>query len=102
MALFHMGDDEAGICPVLVHSVRCTAGGASAWADGVVTAAQAALAVMLSLSMVGSLAKLEVFSNEIKKVPALWRREGLIRSFWSRKELTGSSCESGSRRKGGI
>lgn len=71
MALFHMGDDEAGICPVLVHSVRCTAGGASAWADGVVTAAQAALAVMLSLSMVGSLAKLEVFSNEIKKVPAL-------------------------------
>lgn len=37
-------------------------------ADGVITAAQAALAVMLSMSMVGSLAKLEVFSNEIKKV----------------------------------
>ena len=37
-------------------------------ADGTVTAAQAALAVMLSMSMVGSLAKLEVFSNEIKKV----------------------------------
>ncbi len=37
-------------------------------ADGVITASQAALAVMLSMSMVGSLAKLEVFSNEIKKV----------------------------------
>lgn len=37
-------------------------------ADGTITAAQAALAVMLSMSMVGSLAKLEVFSNEIKKV----------------------------------
>jgi len=37
-------------------------------AEGTVTAAQAALAVMLSMSMVGSLAKLEVFSNEIKKV----------------------------------
>lgn len=37
-------------------------------ADGNVTAAQAALAVMLSMSMVGSLAKLEVMGNEIKKV----------------------------------
>lgn len=37
-------------------------------AEGTITAAQAALAVMLSMSMVGSLAKLEVFSNEIKKV----------------------------------
>ncbi|MCM1542459.1 MAG: ABC transporter ATP-binding protein/permease [Blautia sp.] len=37
-------------------------------ADGTITAAQAALAVMLSMSMVGSLAKLEVFSNELKKV----------------------------------
>ena len=37
-------------------------------AGGTITAAQAALAVMLSMSMVGSLAKLEVFSNEIKKV----------------------------------
>lgn len=37
-------------------------------ADGAVTAAEAALAVMLSMSMVGSLAKLEVFVNEMKKV----------------------------------
>ena len=37
-------------------------------ADGNITAAQAALAVMLSMSMVGSLAKLEVMGNEIKKV----------------------------------
>ena len=37
-------------------------------ADGTITAAQAALAVMLSMSMVGSLAKLEVMGNEMKKV----------------------------------
>lgn len=37
-------------------------------ANGAITAAQAVLAVMLSMSMVGSLAKLEVFSNEIQKV----------------------------------
>lgn len=37
-------------------------------ANGTITAAQAALAVMLSMSMVGSLAKLEVFGNELKKV----------------------------------
>ena len=37
-------------------------------ADGAITAAEAALAVMLSMSMVGSLAMLEVFVNELKKV----------------------------------
>lgn len=37
-------------------------------ADGIITAAQGALAVMLSMSMVGSLAKLEVIANEMKKV----------------------------------
>ncbi|MGN0142584.1 MAG: ABC transporter ATP-binding protein [Roseburia sp.] len=37
-------------------------------ANGTITAAQTALAVMLSMSMVGSLAKLEVFGNEMKKV----------------------------------
>ncbi len=37
-------------------------------AYGTITEAQAALAVMLSLSMVSSLASLEVFVNEIKKV----------------------------------
>ena len=37
-------------------------------ADGAVTAAEAALAVMLSMSMVGSLASLEVFVNELKRV----------------------------------
>lgn len=37
-------------------------------ANGTITAAQSALAVMLSMSMVGSLAKLEVFGNEMKKV----------------------------------
>lgn len=35
---------------------------------GTITAPQAALAVMLSISMVGSLAKLEVFANEIKQM----------------------------------
>ena len=35
---------------------------------GVITAPQAALAVMLSISMVGSLAKLEVFANETKQM----------------------------------
>ena len=37
-------------------------------ADGAITAAEAALAVMLSMSMVGSLASLEVFVNELKRV----------------------------------
>lgn len=37
-------------------------------ANGSITAPEAALAVMLSMSMVGSLAKLEVFANEISKV----------------------------------
>ena len=37
-------------------------------AHGMITAAQAALAVMLSMSMVGSLAKLEVMGNEINRV----------------------------------
>ena len=37
-------------------------------ANGTISAAEAALAVMLSMSMVGSLAKLEVFGNEMKKV----------------------------------
>lgn len=37
-------------------------------ADGAISVPQASLAVMLSLSMVGSLAKLEVFSNEIKRM----------------------------------
>ena len=36
--------------------------------DGTITAAQAALAVMLSISMVGSLAKLEVFSENMRQV----------------------------------
>lgn len=35
---------------------------------GAITASEAALCVMLSMSMVGSLAKLEVFSNSIKEV----------------------------------
>ena len=39
-------------------------------AKGVVTAPQAALAVMLSMSMVGSLAKLEVFSENMRQVKA--------------------------------
>lgn len=36
--------------------------------EGTIPAPQAALAVMLSISMVGSLAKLEVFANEIKQM----------------------------------
>ncbi len=39
-------------------------------AKGVITAPQAALAVMLSMSMVGSLAKLEVFSENMRQVKA--------------------------------
>lgn len=38
--------------------------------SGDITAAQAALAVMLSMSMVTSLAKLEVFSNELQQMKA--------------------------------
>lgn len=38
--------------------------------DGVITPAQAALAVMLSVSMVGSLAALEVFSENMRQVKA--------------------------------
>lgn len=43
---------------------------ASLWlgTSGAITAAEAALAVMLSMSMVTSLAKLEVFSNNIKQI----------------------------------
>ena len=37
---------------------------------GIITAPQAALAVMLSMSMVGSLAKLEVFSENMRQVQA--------------------------------
>ncbi|MGN0484632.1 MAG: ABC transporter ATP-binding protein [Lachnospiraceae bacterium] len=37
-------------------------------ANGTITAAQAALAVMLSMSMVGSLAKLEIMGNEMQKI----------------------------------
>lgn len=37
-------------------------------ANGTISTAEAALAVMLSMSMVGSLAKLEVIGNEMKKV----------------------------------
>lgn len=37
-------------------------------AHGEITGAEAALAVMLSMSMVGSLAKLEVIANEMKKI----------------------------------
>lgn len=37
-------------------------------ANGTISPAEAALAVMLSMSMVGSLAKLEVFANEMKKI----------------------------------
>lgn len=37
-------------------------------AEGTIPPPQAALAVMLSISMVGSLAKLEVFANEIKQM----------------------------------
>ena len=37
-------------------------------ANGTITAPQAAFAVMLSISMVGSLAKLEVFGNEMKQI----------------------------------
>ena len=37
-------------------------------ANGAITAAEATLCVMLSMSMVSSLAKLEVFSNSMKQV----------------------------------
>lgn len=38
------------------------------WTKGSVTAAEAALAVMMSISMVGSLAKLEVFSENMRQL----------------------------------
>lgn len=58
---------------------------ALALADGgAITAAQAALAVMLSISMVGSLAKLEVFSENMRQVKSTV--EGLEK-FLEMKEL---------------
>ncbi len=53
-------------------------------ADGKIAAPEAALAVMLSLSMVGSLARLEIFSNEIKQIQMLVEE---LESFLSIKSL---------------
>lgn len=47
---------------------------------GVITAPEAALAVMLSISMVGSLAKLEVFSENMRQVKSTVAK--LIARFW--------------------
>ena len=47
---------------------------------GVITAPEAALAVMLSISMVGSLAKLEVFSENMRQVKFTVAK--LIARFW--------------------
>ena len=47
---------------------------------GVITAPEAALAVMLSISMVGSLAKLEVFSENMRQVKFTMAK--LIARFW--------------------
>ena len=52
--------------------------------DGVITAPQAALAVMLSISMVGSLAKLEVFANEMKQIQMTVEE---LQAFLDMKEL---------------
>ena len=51
---------------------------------GIITAPQAALAVMLSMSMVGSLAKLEVFSENMRQVKATVES---LEEFLTMKEL---------------
>ena len=53
-------------------------------ADGVITAPQAALAVMMSISMVGSLARLEVFANEVKQIQMTVKE---LEGFLSMKSL---------------
>ena len=58
----------------------------SLWLAGkeIITAPQAALAVMLSMSMVGSLAKLEVFSENMRQVKATVEN---LEEFLTMKEL---------------
>ena len=51
---------------------------------GSITAPQAALAVMLSMSMVGSLAKLEVFSENMRQVKATVES---LEAFWEMQAL---------------
>ena len=53
-------------------------------ANGAITVAQAALCVMLSMSMVGSLAKLEVFSSNLKQVQMTVEE---LQSYLSMEEL---------------
>lgn len=52
---------------------------------GTITAPEAALAVMLSISMVGSLARLEVFANETKQVQMTVEE---LQTFLNMKELS--------------
>lgn len=59
-------------------------------ANGTITAPQAALAVMLSISMVGSLAKLEVFGNEMKQIQKTVED---LESFLNMEELSEPKTE---------
>lgn len=58
-------------------------------ADGIITTPQAALAVMLSFSMVGSLAKLEVFSNNLNQ---LQRTVEELQQYLTMPELPEPEC----------
>lgn len=66
--LAHMIPESCGHIVLPVVSMIALAAALFLGANGTITAAQAALAVMLSMSMVGSLAKLEVMGNEVKRI----------------------------------
>lgn len=81
--LAHMIPEGAGhvVLPVVsIIALLCVDWRLALANKGVITAPEAALAVMLSISMVGSLAKLEVFSENMRQVKSTVAK--LIARFW--------------------
>lgn len=81
--LAHMIPEGAGhvVLPVVsIIALLCVDWRLALANKGVITAPEAALAVMLSISMVGSLAKLEVFSENMRQVKFTVAK--LIARFW--------------------
>ena len=81
--LAHMIPEGAGhvVLPVVsIIALLCVDWRLALANKGVITAPEAALAVMLSISMVGSLAKLEVFSENMRQVKSTVAK--LIAWFW--------------------
>ena len=81
--LAHMIPEGAGhvVLPVVsIIALLCVDWRLALANRGVITAPEAALAVMLSISMVGSLAKLEVFSENMRQVKSTVAK--LIARFW--------------------